>query len=106
MKNKRWINFWSGIVGVALVVALTLSFIPIQVAITEQGLISMGLSKVRADPSWLSGYDYRQTMNISRPSGAVNNHTMMLTVYRTTGSSSGSKLYLNDHPLNWTGTVT
>jgi hypothetical protein len=54
--------------------------------------------------SWLSGYAYRQTINLSHPSGAVTNYQMPLTVNKT-GTSSGSTCGLNGHAQSWTGTV-
>jgi len=47
--------------------------------------------------NWLSGWKYRKSVTLSRPSGAVTNYQMQLTVNYGTGSDSTSTVYCANH---------
>jgi len=60
--NVRRLNslkLWSAITGVALTVALVLTFLPMQVSVNTGGLLSIGLRQTSANPDWLSGWGQR-----------------------------------------------
>jgi PKD repeat protein len=53
------------------------------------------IGTVQAD--WLTGWDYRQKLHINgSASGDLTNYQVNLSVFNTTGSSSGSAVYLGD----------
>jgi len=55
------------------------------------------VAKVKANPAWLSGWGYRQSHVVENATGAGTNYQMYFNVYRGTGTSSGNKVYLQNH---------
>lgn len=49
-----------------------------------------------AQAEWLDGWDYRQRVNISGSTVDITNYQVNLSVYNTTGSSSGSSIYIGN----------
>lgn len=49
--------------------------------------------------SWLTGWTYRKSISISRPSGAVTNYQMKLNLRRASGNDTVSEGYLGQKPL-------
>jgi len=52
---------------------------------------------VKADPDWLSGWQYRKSHVIESASGAGTNYQVRIKVHYGSGTDSGEDVYLNSH---------
>ena len=79
--NKRWLKVWSAITGIALTIALVLTFLPVQATINIDGILSIGIRSASANPDWLSEYDSRISHNLTGAIGAGENYQKKITVH-------------------------
>jgi len=88
--NVRHLNslkLWSAITGVALTVALVLTFLPMQVSINTGGLLSIGLRQASANPG-IGDYSYKKqlTFNTTGISVTTNQTNFPICVHINTSS--------------------
>ena len=55
--------------------------------------------------AWLTGYTYRQKIDLAHASGVITDHRMLLTVNKGTGTTTGAVVYLQNHALSWASTI-
>ena len=97
IRSLNSLKVWSAIIGVALTVALVLTFLPFGVGINTDGLLSISLSQVGANPGWLSEWGYRKSHNLTGATGAGTDYQVSITVHSGSGSDSGDDVYLDSH---------
>lgn len=77
IRKPPWLEVWSGMVSVAVTIALLLTFLPMQVSVNTDGILSISLRQASANPDWLSGYDYRKQITIDGSTAGVQTNYQM-----------------------------
>lgn len=110
IRNKaRRINslkVWSTITGVAVTIALVLTFLPMQVSVNTGGLLSIRLNQVGANPDWLSGWGQRIQFTVDQTYIDGNLTNFPILVHLSSNSSLAKSVTLTPEATNPVLTAT
>lgn len=96
MRKPPWPEVWSGMVSIAITLAILLTLVPIEVGVND-GVLSISLRQASANPDWLTGYDYRKQVAINgSTAGAQTQYQLLLNVHQGVGVDSGNDVYIGE----------